>query len=76
MRNKYDKPHDRVKEPLIHLVRRVDIPASKAWTIRIVCVLLGMLVCALFIMSITSLNPVSVYASMFSGAFGTGRRIC
>ncbi|MDO4521127.1 MAG: ABC transporter permease [Erysipelotrichaceae bacterium] len=75
MRNKYDKPHDRVKEPLIHLVRRVDIPASKAWTIRIVCVLLGMLVCALFIMSITSLNPVSVYASMFSGAFGTGRRI-
>jgi len=75
MRNKYDKPHDSVKEPLIHLVRRVDIPASKAWMIRIICVLLGMLVCALFIMSITSLNPVSVYASMFSGAFGTPRRI-
>ena len=68
MRNKYDKPHDSLKEPLIHLVRRTDIPAAKAWLIRILCVLAGMLVCALFIMSITSLNPVSVFASMFSGA--------
>lgn len=75
MRNKYEKPHDRVKEPLIHLVRRADIPSSKAWMIRILCVLAGLLVCALFIMSITNLNPVSVYASMFSGAFGTSRRI-
>jgi simple sugar transport system permease protein len=75
MRNKYDKPHDSLKEPLIHLVRRTDIPAAKAWLIRILCVLAGMLVCALFIMSITSLNPVSVFASMFSGAFGTTRRI-
>lgn len=75
MRNKYEKPHDSVKEPLIHLIRRADIPVAKAWLIRIVCVLAGLLVCALFIMSITSLNPISVYASMFSGAFGTSRRI-
>ena len=75
MRNKYEKPHDRVKEPLIHLIRRTDIPQTKAWLIRFACVLAGMLVCALFIMSITNLNPVSVYASMFSGAFGTARRI-
>jgi simple sugar transport system permease protein len=74
-RNKYEKPHDHVKEPLIHLIRRMDIQPSKAWMIRIICVLIGLLVCALFIMSITSLNPISVYASMFSGAFGTSRRI-
>ena len=74
-RNKFEKPHDSVKEPLIHLVRRVDIPLWQAWGIRIAAVLIGMLVCALFIMSITNLNPITVYASMFSGAFGTTRRI-
>ena len=73
--NTFEKPHDKVKEPLIHLVKRTEMKKTQAWAIRIAGVLLGMLVSALFIMLITGLNPVSVYASMFSGNFGTTGRI-
>ena len=73
--NRFEKPHDKVKEPLFHLVKRTDISKGMAWGIRIGGVALGMFVSALFIMLITGLNPVSVYASMFSGAFGTSGRI-
>ncbi|MCR4950429.1 MAG: ABC transporter permease [Solobacterium sp.] len=73
--NTFEKPHDKVKEPLIHLVKRTEMKKTQAWAIRIGGVLLGMLVSALFIMLITGLNPVSVYASMFSGNFGTTGRV-
>ncbi len=74
-KNTFEQPHDKVREPLFHIVRRTDISMRKSWMIRIIGVLLGMLVSALFIMLITGLNPAAVYASMFSGAFGTSGRI-
>ena len=71
----YEIPRKTVREPLIHLVKRDELPTWKVWGIRVLAVLLGMLVSAIFINFITKLNPIDVYKSMFAGAFGTSGRI-
>ena len=63
------------KTPLFHIVKRDAMPLWKAWAVRLASILLALVVCAVFINSVTGLNPLSVYASMFDGAFGTNRRI-
>jgi simple sugar transport system permease protein len=61
-------------EPLIHIAKRDGIAWWKAWLVRIGGVLLALLVSALFIYSLTKLNPVKVYGAMWQGAFGTSKR--
>ena len=63
------------REPLIHIAKRDGMAWWQAWLIRLASLVLALVVCALFIYSITRMNPVSVYASMWDGAFGTKRRI-
>ena len=62
------------KEPLIHMTRRKALPWQAAWGIRLVSILLALLLCAVITTLTTGLNPAAVYATMFSGAFGTARR--
>ncbi len=61
-------------EPLIHIARRDGLVWWRAWCIRLAAAVLALLVSALFIYSITKLNPVKVYAAMWEGAFGSPRR--
>lgn len=65
----------KVHEPKIHVVKRNSIPSLNAWGIRIGAVLIGIIVCALVTMFLTHENPISVYATMIRGAFGTQRRV-
>ncbi|MBR5870366.1 MAG: ABC transporter permease [Clostridia bacterium] len=62
------------KEPLIRIAKRDVVSSKKAWGIRVLGLLLALIVCAVLIFAITKLNPISVYTSMFRGAFGTPRR--
>ncbi len=67
-----------VKEPLIHIVKRSNASAmsfGRAVLVRTAAIILSLLVCAVIIFAITGLNPLEVYASMFSGALGTSRRM-
>ncbi len=64
-----------VHEPLIHIVKRDSIPKLNAWLIRIGAVLIGLIVCAILILAVTGDNPISIYATMIKGAFGTQRRV-
>ena len=66
--------HTHSHEPLIHIAKRDGIVWWKAWLIRIAAVLLALIVSALFIYSLTKLNPVKVYGAMWQGAFGTAKR--
>lgn len=66
--------HSKQREPLIRMVKRDHLPAKKAWLIRIIGLLLALVVCAVLIFSITKLNPLKVYTTMFGGAFGSTRR--
>jgi simple sugar transport system permease protein len=61
-------------EPLIHIAKRDGIQWWKAWLVRLAGVLLALIVSALFIYSLTKLNPVKVYGAMWQGAFGTSKR--
>ncbi len=61
-------------ESLLHISKREGLVWWQAWLIRLASLLLGMVVSAAFIYTITKLNPVRVYAAMWDGAFGTTRR--
>jgi len=61
-------------EPLLRLAKRDGISRSKAYTIRVVAVLLSLVVSGIFIFAVTKLNPIAVYEAIFDGAFGTPRR--
>ncbi len=64
----------KVKEPLFHIARRLDIPRSKAWRIRIISILASLIVCAAVTMVCTGDNPISIFSTFFKGAFGTARK--
>lgn len=68
--------HDKaVHEPLFHIAKRSSIVWWKSWLIRVIAVIAALLVCALITVLLTGENPISVYATMIDGAFGTSRRI-
>ena len=63
------------KEPLLRLVKRDVLPAWKIVLIYAIAIvaslLLSSVICSLF----SSENPLSFFKSLFSGAFGSSRRI-
>jgi len=63
------------KEPLFHIVKRESLPWYKSWAVRVIAVIAALMVSGLFTLLITGLNPISVYATMIDGAFGTSRRV-
>ncbi|MCD7920833.1 MAG: ABC transporter permease [Clostridiales bacterium] len=60
--------------PRLRIVKRDSLPLWKSVVIRLLAVLLALLVDAVLIYCIVNMNPVEVYKTMFSGAFGTSRR--
>ena len=65
---------NKAKEPLFHITKRGELPWYGAWAIRGCAVLLALLVCAVITMSVTGENPISIYATIWSGSFGSPRR--
>ncbi|MBQ2057978.1 MAG: ABC transporter permease, partial [Oscillospiraceae bacterium] len=61
--------------PLIQVSKRETLPWQKSWLIRGIAIVAALVVCALITTMLTGENPIQVYGSMVSGAFGTGRRI-
>ena len=61
------------KEPLFHIVKREGVTFVRASLIRLVAILLALVVCAFVIMGMTGMNPLSVYAGIWSCAV---RAIC
>ena len=65
----------RIREPLFHIVKR-DAPSLKRiFGVRIAAILLALLLCGIVTMITTGLDPLSVYESIFIGAFGSKRKI-
>ncbi len=62
------------KEPLFRIRKKDEAPLYQRVVVRIIFILLALVVSALFIYFVTKLDPISVYVSMFKGAFGTPRR--
>ncbi len=63
------------KAPLIQISKRGELNWYQSWGIRLCAVLAALILCGIITTVTTGLNPVKVYATMFSGNFGTTRRI-
>ena len=57
-----------------HISKRTELPWYKSWAIRAIAILLALVTCAIVTMLMTGENPISIYATIFYGAFGTARR--
>ena len=66
--------NEKVKEPLFHISKRDNIPPIKAWGIRIIAIIAALIVCAIVTTILTGDNPLSVYATIIKGAFGSQRK--
>lgn len=66
--------NEKVREPLFHIVKRDVLPARKAFAIRMAAIVLSLLLCAIVTMALTGDNPIKVYGTMISGAFGSSRK--
>ena len=64
-----------VKEPLFHVVKRDDISFGRSVLVRLVAIVLALIVCAVVIVLLTGMNPLSVYGALWDGAVGTSRRM-
>ena len=69
------KNNSTVREPLFHVVKRDGVSKAKSWAIRIIAILLALVFSGIITMLLTGENPISVYATMFDGAFGSSRKV-
>ena len=63
------------KEPLIHITRRKDVSLLRSIVIRAAAIVLALIVCALVTTFLTGENPIDVFGTILSGAFGTPRKM-
>lgn len=61
-------------EQLFHVSKRPACPIWKKAIIYASAILLGFIICGIIFAIVFKLNPFSVYAGMFKGAFGTKRK--
>ena len=62
------------KQSLFHISKRDALPWYQAVLIRGGAIILALIVCALVTMLLTGENPISIYGTIFYGAFGTARK--
>lgn len=70
-----EKAQKKLHNQLFHIVKREPLPWYKALLIRIIAIIAALLVSAVVITLLAEVNPLSVYKSMISGAFGSSLRI-
>lgn len=65
---------NKTRTPLFHIVKRGAMPRYKAWGIRALSIVLALVVSALITTLLTGLNPISIYSTILTGAFGSTRK--
>lgn len=71
MKNKSKRTH----EPLFHISKRTDVSLKTGIIIRIAAIILALIVCGIVTKIFTGDNPISIYKTIFDGAFGKGRTL-
>jgi len=64
----------KTKEPLFHIVKRVDMPWYFNWCIRAVAIILALVCCGLISTIVTKENPIQIFATIIDGSFGSTRK--
>lgn len=60
---------------MVHITKRKEMPLYQSLAVRLGAIALALVVCGVVTTLTTGLNPLSVYATMISGAFGTPRKV-
>ena len=63
------------REKLLVVVKRDDISAGMSVLIHAAAIILALVFCAVVTIVLTHDNPISIYATMFEGAFGTADQV-
>ena len=61
-------------EPLFHVVKRDELSRGKGILIRGVAIIVALIICGIITVALTGVNPISVYGTMVTGAFGSVRK--
>lgn len=69
-----NKAETTLREPLVRLAKQDGVPMKKKIGIRAAAIVLALVIDAIFIVLVTKLNPIQVYAEMFKGTFETSLR--
>ena len=64
----------KTKEPLFHIVKRVDMPWYFSWLVRAVSIVLALVCCGLISTIVTKDNPIQIFATIIDGSFGSSRK--
>lgn len=59
--------------PLFHITKRDGVSMKEAIGIRAIAIVAALIFCAIVTVVLTGDNPISVYATLVTGAFGKGR---
>ncbi|MDD6273522.1 MAG: ABC transporter permease [Clostridiaceae bacterium] len=62
-------------EQLVRISKRDQMVFWKSWLVRLAAIVLALILCAFVIVLITGYNPLEVYSSMWSGTFGSVRKV-
>ena len=62
------------REPLFHIVKRVEMPWYFNWCVRAVAIILALVCCGLISTIVTKDNPVQIFATIIDGSFGSSRK--
>ena len=62
------------REPLISLTRRTDVSLLRGILVRAAAILTALIICGFVTKFVTGNDPISVYITMFQGAFGTANK--
>ena len=66
--------NNKTNAPLFHIAKRGALPWYAAWGIRALAIILALAVCALITDITTGLDPLTVFGTIISGAFGSARK--
>lgn len=69
------KTHEKVREPLFHIIKRDGLVWWKSWLIRIASVAAALLFSGVISYAITGENPMDIYLTMIDGAVGSTHRV-
>ena len=64
-----------VREPLFHVVKRERAGFLRGVSARLIAIVLALLVSAVFIVLVTDINPLDVFAALWEGAMGRSRDV-
>lgn len=63
------------RESLFHVTKRDYFPVKNAVLVRVIAIILSLIVCGVVTLLLTGDNPISIYITIFEGAFGKGRTL-